>query len=253
MSTLTRRWISTAALLLVATAGFAQQPAPADATRYLALGDSIAAGYKAQPATQGYPFLLYQSGVFDTVSRTVFNNLGTVGATSLDVLQHQVPLALIPPSRGGFAPQYVTLTVGGNDIAAIHAFLATNPSDMALAIFIQDALTKYAQNLTGILGALTAGAPGVKIFVANQYSVPEIEALFPQAAAVLALFNQTTANVVGAFATSAFLVDVYSAFEGRRGLLLIERGTASPLEVHLTNAGHRAMAQAFSDTIDANK
>ena len=249
-----RFMISTIALLLATAAtGFAQQPAPADATRYLALGDSTVAGFKAQPATQGYAFLLYQSGVFDRLPRTVFNNLGTVGATSQDVLLHQVPLALIPASLGGFTPQYVTLTVGGNDIAAIRGYAATNPGDLFLAIFIQDALNKYAQNLTGILGALRAGAPGVKVFVSNQYSVPEIEALFPGGAQVLALFNQATANVVGAFGASARLVDVFSAFEDREGLLLIDRPSASLFEVHLTNAGHRAMAQAFAEVIEASQ
>ena len=92
------RQLTLAALIVALVAGVAaaQQPAPDDATRYLAMGDSIAAGYKAQPATQGYAFVLYQSGVFDHVSRTVFNNIATVGATSQDVLDHQVPLALIP-------------------------------------------------------------------------------------------------------------------------------------------------------------
>jgi hypothetical protein len=40
-------------------------------TRYMALGDSLAAGYGAIPATQGYVYLLYQSGVFDTIPNTI--------------------------------------------------------------------------------------------------------------------------------------------------------------------------------------
>jgi lysophospholipase L1-like esterase len=49
----------------------------------------------------------------------------------------------------------------------------------------------------------------------------------------------------------AYLVDVYEAFLGRTGLLLIERHGASAFEVHLTNAGHRVMAAAFADVIAA--
>ena len=92
----------------------------------------------------------------------------------------------------------------------------------------------------------------MKIFVANQYTVPEIEALFPEGAGVVALFNAVTAIVVGGV-PNAYLVDVHEAFLDRNGLLLIERNGASPLEVHLTNAGHRVMADAFADVIAANK
>ena len=82
----------------------------------MALGDSIAAGYKMAPVTQAYPYLLYQGGAFDRMPHTLFNNLAAVGATSQDVLVHQVPQALIPAAIGGFGAKYITLTVGGNDI-----------------------------------------------------------------------------------------------------------------------------------------
>ena len=244
-----RQWTAALALaLLVAGAAAAQQPAPDDATRYMAMGDSIAAGYKAQPATQGYAFVLYQSGVFDRVSRTVFNNIAAVGATSQDVLDYQVPLALIPAARGGFVPGHVTLTAGGNDIADVLRFAATNPP-AAVPAYAAAALLEYQNNLIAILQALTLNAPGRKIYVGNQYAVPEIEALLPQGAQLLAFFNATTAAVVAAFPGKAFLVDVHAAFDGRQGLLLIERQSASLFEVHLTNAGHRVMAQAFADVI----
>jgi lysophospholipase L1-like esterase len=224
-----------------------------DATRYMAMGDSIAAGFKAQPATNGYAFLLYQSGVFDRVPHTLFNDIAAVGATSDDVLQFQVPQALIPASRGGFVPQFITLTVGGNDIAAIRMFVATNPDPLALQAFIAQTLASYGSHLTAILQQLVVALPTAKIFVGNQYSVPEIEELFAGGTEVLDAFNQTTAGVVAAFQGHAYLVDVHSAFLDRNGLLLIERRGASTFEVHLTNAGHRVMAKAFEDVIEENK
>jgi lysophospholipase L1-like esterase len=60
----------------------------ADATRYMALGDSIAAGYKAVPVTNAYPYLLYHKGVFDVIPHTLFCNASVPGATSADVLLH---------------------------------------------------------------------------------------------------------------------------------------------------------------------
>lgn len=241
------------AITTVGAPAQAQQPAPDDATRYAALGDSIAAGFKAQPATNGYTYLLYENGAFDRLSHTLFNNLSSVGATSKHVLDHQVPQALISALEGGFRPDYVTLTVGGNDAAKIQRYAATNPSPLDLQLFIQATINEYAQNLGGIFLALTTELPNVKIFVGNHYSVPEIEALLPGADLVLAAFNQTVQAAAAPFAGRVFVVDVYSAFLDRQGLLLIDRRGASLFEVHLTNAGHRVMAQAFADSIAENK
>jgi lysophospholipase L1-like esterase len=232
---------SIVAFMAVVNAPAGAQVVAGDATRYMAMGDSIAAGFKAQPATNGYAFLLYQNGAFDRISHTVFNDIAAVGATSHDVLEFQVPQALIPAARGGFVPQFITLTVGGNDIAA----LATNPDPLALQ--------KYAANLTAILRLLIETLPTSKIFVGNQYIIPELEESFPGGAAVVEAFNVATAGVVGLFPGHAYLVDVHGAFLDRNGLLLIERHDASQLEVHLTNAGHRAMAMAFAEVIEENK
>ena len=248
----TTAFVLAAALVAAPMSAQSPQQLADDATRYMAMGDSLAAGFKAQPATQGYAFLLYQTGVFDRMPHTLFNDIGVVGATSEDVLRHEVPLALIPAARGGFQPHYITLSVGGNDIAALRALAFSNPPPDVLEKAVDDALLAYGQNLAGILGQLASQLPNVKIFVANQYSVPEIEALFPAGAGVVELFNAVTAAAV-AGVPNAYLVDVYEALLGRNGLLLIERRGASALEVHLTNAGHRVMADAFADVIAANK
>ncbi len=242
-----------AIVLSMVAAPASAQVIAADATRYMAMGDSIAAGFKAQPATNGYAFVLYQTGAFDRVSHTVFNDIAAVGATSADVLEFQVPQALIPAERGGFVPQHITLTVGGNDIAAIQRFAATNPAPADLEAFVNATLIGYTSNLTGILQQIVLTLPTAKIYVGNQYNVPELEAMFPGGAQVLDAFNQATAAVVSAFQGHAYLVDVQSAFADRYGLLLIERRGALALEVHLTNAGHRAMAKAFEAVIDGSQ
>jgi lysophospholipase L1-like esterase len=247
--------IARVAVLVLTTAiaaapAFAQSPQQlaVDATRYMAMGDSLAAGYKAQPVTQGYAFLLYQNGVFDRMPSTLFNDIAAVGATSADVLAYQVPQALIPAARGGFQPEYITLSVGGNDIALLRQAAASAPP-LVLQALVQETLLAYTQNLAAILGQLAVNLPGVKIFVANQYTVPEIEAQIPGGAQFIAAINAATAGVVAGFPHTAYLVDVYEAFLGRTGLLLIERHGASAFEVHLTNAGHRVMADAFADVV----
>jgi lysophospholipase L1-like esterase len=61
--------------------------------------------------------------------------------------------------------------------------------------------------------------------------------------------NQVTADVVSAFPGKVVLVDVHSAFEGRSGLLLIEKHGEGPGEVHPTTAGYGVMADAFAAAI----
>ena len=70
-----RTCVATALFCLLVTGTQAraqsQQQSADDATRVMALGDSIAAGYKAMPVTSGYAYLLYQGGVFDRFSHTL--------------------------------------------------------------------------------------------------------------------------------------------------------------------------------------
>jgi lysophospholipase L1-like esterase len=195
-------------------------------TRYMALGDSIAAGYGAIPATQGYVYLLYQDGVIDTVPNTLFCNAAVPGATSKDVLDYQAPQVAL------FHPNVITLTVGGNDLFAIMGGADS-----------EQVLNTFAMNLQKILYKLRTELPDARIYVSNQYSVPEIAG----SDQIVPVFNTIVAQVAQAFGVT--VVDVYSAFEGRSGLLLIERHDAAPDQAHPTNAGYRAMANAFEAAV----
>jgi lysophospholipase L1-like esterase len=230
-----------------------QQFAP-DATRYMALGDSIAAGYKAMPVTNGYAFRLYQDGVFDALPHTLFVNAAVPGATSTDVLMYQVPQAVIPSQSSGFNPGFVTLTVGGDDLVAVLGFAMANQNDPnAVLAFAQQQIALFGQNLGAILAALRTGLPAAKIFVSNQYTIPEIQALLPITDTVVDSLNATIAQVVGQFSTNVYLVDVHGAFLGRNNLIEGERPNVSIVEVHPTNAGQRVIEQAFAAVIAAHK
>lgn len=194
-----------------------------DNTRYMALGDSLAAGYGAVPATQGYVYLLYKGGAFDKVTNTLLSNAGVPGVTSRQVLEHQVPQAI-----ESFRPTVITLTVGGNDLLRI--LQGANAGQV---------LSEFQANFTLILQNLRTALPDARIVVSNLYTIPQI----PGADQVVPVFNQIVAGVASAF--NVPVADVYSAFQGRHGLLLIERPGAAPDEVHPTNAGYRVIAQAF--------
>ena len=218
------------ACLLVPAAVRAELPWQFDGhTRYMAMGDSLAAGYGAIPATEGYVYLLYRSGAFDTVPNTIFCNAGVPGATSGDVLVHQVPQAI-----ERFRPGVITITVGGNDLWRIME--GADPATV---------LQEFQNNLVQIFLTLS-GSPDLqntKIYISNLYSIPEI----PASEYVVPIFNQIVAGVAASFGVP--VADVYSAFQGKKGLLLVERHGADPYQIHPTNAGYRTIARAFEDVI----
>jgi len=199
------------------------------------MGDSLASGYGAVPATQGYAYLLYQEGVFDKIPNTLLSNVGLIGATSADVLNYQVPLAINP-----YVPTVITLTVGGNDIAKILEEGA-NPATV---------LTEFQANLFAIFTQLRTGLPNVKIYINNLHDIPELPLPPPGIRPIVQAFNQIIEGVAGVFNIPA--ADVFSAFEGKKGLRLIQRNGADQFEVHPSNAGHRAIAKAFKPVIEKN-
>ena len=192
-------------------------------TRYMALGDSLSAGYGAVPATQGFTYLLYQGGVFDTMPNTLFANAAVSGVTSQQVLEYQVPQA-----TDAFYPQVITLTVGGNDLLKILS--GANPYVV---------LAEFEINLRVIMEKLKAGLPQTKIIIGNLYTIPEI----PGANETVPAFNAIVARVAADYGVR--VADVYNAFLDRNGLLLIDRHGADVYQVHPTNAGYRVMAKAF--------
>ena len=221
------------AALVLSAAAQAQQPWTfSDNLRYLAMGDSLTAGYGATPVTNGYAYLLYQQGAYDSMNNTIFANAAIPGATSQHVLDFQVPQA-----TQIFQPNVITMTVGGNDLLAI--LTGANPGQV---------LQTFQNNLGAILMRLCTQLPTVRVYVANLYSIQDFPV--PTDAAVGG-FNQIVTGMVG-FANGSFcggrakVADAHSAFAGaQQGLLLVNRNNAGQFEVHPTNAGYRAMAQAF--------
>ena len=65
---------------------------------------------------------------------------------------------------------------------------------------------------------------------------------------MIPVVDQIIAGVAGSFGVP--VADFYGSFDGQKGLLLIDRHGASPLEIHPTNAGHRAMAEAFKAVVE---
>lgn len=203
-------------------------------TRYLAMGDSLTAGYGAVPMTGGYAAILYEVGAYDLMTNTVYANIALPGATSADVLAHQVPVA----ASGPFLPHVIAMTVGGNDLFTI----LDSGADPATVI------ANYQSNLAGILGLLCVGLPEARIYLGNLYSV---QAFPVDVEPVILAFNAVTEGVTAALNASVCgkrvkIADLYTAFSGaQQGLLLTGRNGTSYDQAHPSNAGHQAIAHAF--------
>ena len=212
----------------------------ADNTRYMAMGDSLAAGYGAIPATQGYAYLLFKEGVFDKIPNTLLSNVGLIGATSEDVLNYQVPLAV-----DVYRPTVITLTVGGNDLARILG--VTDP------VVVRGILDTFEANLRAIFTRLRNELPmETKIYINNLYDIPELPLPPPGIRPIVQTFNYIIETVANDPLFNVPVADVFLAFEGRKGLRLIQRNGADQFEVHPSNAGHRAIAKAFKAVIENN-
>lgn len=218
-------------------------PAVSPTVRYMSLGDSLAAGYKAQPATKGFAYQLYLNQVFGSTPDTVFDNAAVPGAKSSDVLNFQIPQVAL------FDPTVVTISVGGNDLLGL--LEAPDPVAAAPAV-----LGAFAANLGAALTNLCFGMPmNGEIYLNNLYTIPEI----PGADLIVPLFNDTMDNVVAGVKMipacadkKIAIADVYNAFLGQHGLRLIERYRKrgiDVIEVHPTNKGHRVMEDAYRAVI----
>lgn len=204
-------------------------------TRYLAMGDSISAGYKAMPATQAFTYNLYQSNAIDNVNNTLFCVMAVPGAMSQDVLSYQVPQAhLFLANTGQSYRKVITLTVGGNDL--LQVLQGADPTIV---------LAAFGQNLGQILGQLRFQFPDARIYVANYYD-PKLP-VASEKDLVIAL-NQVIA-IVASQVPQVKLVDIFTAFEGRSGLLLIEKKGSDILQIHPTNTGYRVITDAFAAAI----
>lgn len=237
----TRRWVlfASAGLFLLAATAAAQINFPKTGY-FVAIGDSISAGEGAMPVTAGFAYRLYDQATFGQKQQLDFGNIAIRGARTFEVRDYQVPQLTCLP----FPATVVTLTVGAND------FLRGDTNIVAIAQRTGEIIAHLVNG-----NGSCPGLPNVTILVANNYAIPHpdptLAALFDQAAqaydqllrfAVLPTIPVPPGSRVA-------LVDLYSAFKDRNGLLLIQKrnGFNGPFDfdVHPTNAGHATIATEF--------
>jgi lysophospholipase L1-like esterase len=194
--------IALVALLFGVAAPASAAPPTTQVQKYVALGDSYAAGQGASTpldsclrSTAAYPVLL------DAEPRiNLLRTAACSGATITDVASFQI-------SQVNRGTTLVTLTVGANDLGVgdVYTVCAPDPASVACASAIssvQQTLASgiIAQNLTGLLGAIAERAPNAHIVVSD-YPVPFVPGL-PSPGGVTDLVNAATVALDGQIAAA---------------------------------------------------
>jgi lysophospholipase L1-like esterase len=235
-----RRRVALLLALVLAVGVVGAVPAAADEHEggtYLALGDSVPAGYQPVPGQAitdtGYPNHLFKTlrdyyGFDEIVNLscpgddTVEMRFGIGGASEFGSACYG-PYAQLPPggtSQLDAAVEYllthpgevelITITIGANDI------LACDLNDPDVAICLGAQLGQIGANLPVIIGTLQAYAPGVPIVGMNYYN-PNVAlwlldpALGEAALGLTPVFNGTLEAVYGAMGVP--VADVETAFK----------------------------------------
>jgi lysophospholipase L1-like esterase len=123
---------------------------------YISLGDSVAAGSGASdPATTSFPALIAQ-GLGLRLS-----NVATAGATTVEVNRDQVPRIL--PLLDVTDVRLITISVGGNDLAALIPNAACVDDPLPDSCPLESHLRRVSTGVRQLLGVLREAAPDVPI------------------------------------------------------------------------------------------
>lgn len=258
-------------LALPTPAAHALGPAESSASGwYLALGDSLAAGY--QPDRLDERAAGYVAGVLAAVRqrspKTRLVNLSCSGATTVSFLSAdrcrypqgtQLAAAVHFLRAHGKHTRLITIDIGGND-----ARECISPSGVDMACY-QQTLGRVGANLSMILAQLRAASPGTPIVVLNyadpylaawlqgpegeafaRGSVEGIGALNAVIAGAAARFGAPVADVSGAFSTTDFTPVPFGGMTLPLNVVRICQWTwmCTVGDIHPNDEGYAVLAEA---------
>ncbi|WP_431473652.1 SGNH/GDSL hydrolase family protein [Ornithinimicrobium sp. W1665] len=238
---------------------------------YLALGDSLAAGY--QPTTGddldgGYVGHVLE-GVQEDYAKTRLVNLACSGETSAEMIDGG-DCSYDQGSQLAAAEQFlrahkdkvstVTIHIGANDVAGcVYDAVPFDPQDVPAAIELDTCLRRglaaFDQNLDTILTRLRAASPSTDIVIGNYYNpflagavLPPLRDLAPRTIPYAAALNNGI--TVNAEESGAEVADVAAAFDNDTpGLnvsaICTNTWMCQRLDIHANNLGYALIGDAF--------
>jgi len=226
-------------LLVSACGGGGSSATPAGV--YLSLGDSVAAGSGASDAgTVSSAALVARDEGLELV------NVAVAGATTADVIEKQLPQ--VGNAVRGREVALITLSVGGNDLAALIPNASCQDEPLPASCPLDEALVGVAERLETILSRLREAYPDAPIIMLaypNFFSGTGHVFEGP-ASRVLPRLGET---IRGASSHYDGVRVASPSFEGRGGELthvLDER-----FDPHPNDAGHRLIAESIESEYGA--
>lgn len=204
---------------------------------YVSLGDSVAAGNgSSDKASTSFAALLATDEGVPLV------NLAVSGYTTTDVIAKELPQ--IEAEVAGRRVAFITISVGGNDLAALIPNATCQQDPLPASCPLDEALTGVDGRLQSILDGLRVrypDAPIVLLMYPNFFSGTGHVFEAP-AARVLPRLDEVIARVA-ARNSHAAAADAAPPFEGKGATLT--HVLDSKFDPHPTDAGHRLIADAF--------
>ncbi len=205
---------------------------------YISLGDSVAAGNgSSDPNATSFVAIVDQAeGSLPLV------RLAKAGATTQDVIDKQLPWAI--GAMDGNDVAFITISVGGNDLAGLIPNAACVQDPLPAACPLNETLAGVSSRLDTILSRLRAAnatAPIVLLAYPNFFSGTG-HAFEAPAGRVLPQLDAIIRNVAAKYAHTA-VADPSASFEGKGPELT--HVLDPQFDPHPNDAGHRIIADAF--------
>jgi lysophospholipase L1-like esterase len=209
---------------------------------YVSIGDSIAAGNGASDPDE----TAFVPRLARTAGDVRVENLAVAGATTTDVIDSQLGRAVEMVAEGEVT--FVTVSAGGNDLAALIPNQACVEDPLPPACPLDETLELVERNLVEIVTALRdahAGTPIVLLAYPNFFSGTRHEFEEP-AGRVLPRFAETLERIAAQF-PRVYVADPSREFEGRAGQLT--NLLADPPDPHPNDGGHLLIADEIWHTL----
>lgn len=210
---------------------------------YVSLGDSVAAGNGASdPAAAGF------AAVLATRREVTLYNIATAGAATQQVLDEQLAQAL--PLLGSGRVAFITISAGGNDLAALIPNASCTEEPPPASCPLEETIAAVAGRIDEILRMLRDADPRVPIVLLGYPNFFDGTGHVWAAPAGAVLPELTDAMEIVASGYDGVGVATPS-FETQAAGTPLTHVLDEPFDPHPNDAGHAIIADAIESALDA--